>query len=189
MQGQQTSNNRRSTENLQGNNGGGNGSSSTWTSPQASSSFSRFQDIEVPLGGTTELNDDAKEKSLRRRSLLDERAARRRSLLSSYAADDVDRRRSLNSSSNLSSPNSKLRPSGSSSLLGVVESHQTPLPQLLKVSADSFEQWLKLATDNVSVTWQRTADVSILQMRTTIRHWQMPCNWCQYLTYSSFCSL
>lgn len=149
---QQASNHRKSSEHLHGNNGSGNGSSSAWTSPQASSSFSRFQDIEVPLGGTTELNDDAKEKSLRRRSLLDERAARRRSLLSSYAtsgADDVDRRRSLNNNNNLASPGSKLRPSGSSSLLGVVESHQTPLPKLLKVSADSFEQWLKLATDNV----------------------------------------
>ncbi|KAF9963424.1 hypothetical protein BGZ65_003489 [Modicella reniformis] len=126
-------------------NDGGNGGS-TWTSPQ-SSSFSRFQDIEVPLGGTAELNDDAKEKSLRRRSLLDERAARRRSLLS-YATDDADRRRSFNNSSNMASPGSKLRPSGPSSLLGVVEPHQTPLPTLLKVSADSFEQWLKLATDN-----------------------------------------
>jgi len=156
---QQASNHRKSSEHLHGNNGSGSGSSSTWTSPQASSSFSRFQDIEVPLGGTTELNDDAREKSLRRRSLLDERAARRRSLLSSYAtsggsggaggADDVDRRRSFNNNNNLGSPGSKLRPSGSSSLLGVVESHQTPLPKLLKVSADSFEQWLKLATDNV----------------------------------------
>ncbi|KAG0047734.1 hypothetical protein BGZ83_007252 [Gryganskiella cystojenkinii] len=169
MLGQQTPNNRRSVENLAA--GGGSSSStattssnnSNWTSPQASS-FSRFQDIEVPLGGTTELNDDAKEKSLRRRSLLDERAARRRSLL----MDGENRRRSHNnngnnntnqdqgagssgsSSSNLTSPNGKLRPSGASSLLGVVDSQQSaPLPSsLLKVSADSFEQWLKLATDN-----------------------------------------
>ncbi|KAF8936697.1 hypothetical protein BGZ58_003847 [Dissophora ornata] len=150
MLGQQTPNQRRSLENLQGQSGGNSGSNSTWTSPQGSS-FSRFQDIEVPLGGTTELNDDAKEKSLRRRSLLDERAARRRSLLS-YAGpgtEDGDRRRSMNNNNNnTASPSSKLRPSGSSSLLGVVESHQTPLPSLLKVSADSFEQWLKLATDN-----------------------------------------
>ncbi|KAF9180163.1 hypothetical protein BGZ51_006417 [Haplosporangium sp. Z 767] len=144
---QQTSNHRKSMES----NGGNSNSNSSWTSPQTSS-FSRMQDFEVPLGGTTELNDDAKEKSLRRRSLLDERAARRRSLLN-YAnapggADDGDRRRSSNNSSNLASP-SKLRPSGQSSLLGVVESHQAaPLPSLLKVSADSFEQWLKLATDN-----------------------------------------
>lgn len=168
MLGQQTSNQRKGAENMAGSspNGG-------WTSPQnnSSSSFSRFQDIEVPLGGTTELNDDAKEKSLRRRSLLDERAARRRSLLS--MTEDGDRRRSLNNNSNnnnannaqgqnaggsgtgsgsgLTSPN-KLRPSGASSLLGVVDAHQSaPLPSLLKVSADSFEQWLKLATDNVSL--------------------------------------
>ncbi|KAG0208641.1 hypothetical protein BGX28_000449 [Mortierella sp. GBA30] len=138
-----------------GGSGAGSGNNSAWTSP-SSSSFSRFQDYEVPLGGTTELNDDAKEKSLRRRSLLDERAARRRSLLSSVNApgSEDDRRRSMNNNNNnssngnnLTSPN-KLRPSGSSSLLGVVESHQPPLPSLLKVSADSFEQWLKLATDN-----------------------------------------
>ncbi|KAF9209822.1 hypothetical protein BGZ49_000543 [Haplosporangium sp. Z 27] len=139
---QQTSGQRKSMEHP----GNASGSNSTWTSPQASS-FSRFQDIEVPLGGTTELNDDAKEKSLRRRSLLDERAARRRSLLS-YAGpsstEDGDRR----TSTNLGNAGSKLRPSGSSSILGVVESHQAPLPSLLKVSADSFEQWLKLATDN-----------------------------------------
>ncbi|KAF9942710.1 hypothetical protein BGZ67_000116 [Mortierella alpina] len=152
MLGQQPMSHRKSVENQQG---GASGSSSAWTSP-STSSFSRFQDYDVPLGGTTELNDDAKEKSLRRRSLLDERAARRRSLLS-YAnapgADDADRRRSNNNNNNnnggnnLTSPN-KLRPSGSSSLLGIVESHQPPLPSLLKVSADSFEQWLKLATDN-----------------------------------------
>ncbi|KAF9398985.1 hypothetical protein BGX21_006984 [Mortierella sp. AD011] len=141
MPGQQTPGQRKSMENP----GSSSGSGGSWTSPQTSS-FSRFQDIEVPLGGTTELNDDAKEKSLRRRSLLDERAARRRSLLS-YAgpgADDGDRRTSMG----LNNAGSKLRPSGSSSLLGVVESHQAPLPSLLKVSADSFEQWLKLATDN-----------------------------------------
>ncbi|ORZ28099.1 condensin complex subunit 2/barren, partial [Lobosporangium transversale] len=155
----QTSGQRKSFENpnansaSSSNSSGSQSSSQAWPSPQSASSFSRFQDIEVPLGGTTELNDDAKEKSLRRRSLLDERAARRRSLLS-YGAEDGDRRRSLNnnnaggSSSNLASPGSKLRPSGTSSLLGVVESHQAPLPSLLKVSADSFEQWLKLATDN-----------------------------------------
>lgn len=59
----------------------------------------------------------------------------------------------LNTSSpNLASPgSSRLRPSGPSSLLGVVEPHQAPIPSLLKVSADSFEQWLKLATDNVSL--------------------------------------
>ncbi|KAF9433267.1 hypothetical protein BGZ76_009672 [Entomortierella beljakovae] len=119
--------------------GNASGSGSGGAINTLASSFSRFQDIEVPLGGTTELNDDAKEKSLRRRSLLDERAARRRSLLS-----EGDRR----TSGNLAGAGSKLRPSGSSSLLGVVESHQAPLPSLLKVSADSFEQWLKLATDN-----------------------------------------
>ncbi|KAG0328745.1 hypothetical protein BGZ99_004605 [Dissophora globulifera] len=146
---QQTPNQRRSMENVQSHGSGSSGSGGGLTSPQASS-FSRFQDMEVPLGGTTELNDDAKEKSLRRRSLLDERAARRRSLLS-YAApgtEDGDRRRSMNNNNNAPNAGSKLRPSGTSSLLGVVESHQAPLPALLKVSADSFEQWLKLATDN-----------------------------------------
>ncbi|KAI1314612.1 hypothetical protein EDD11_001955 [Mortierella claussenii] len=159
MLGQQTPTQRKNLENVHANSAGsstgssGGGSSSVWTSPQTSS-FSRFQDMEVPLGGTTPLNDDAKEKSLRRRSLLDERAARRRSLLnqSNTGGEDGDRRRSMNNninnSGNLTSPGSKLRPSGPSSLLGVVEPHQAPLPSLLKVSADSFEQWLKLATDN-----------------------------------------
>ncbi|KAG0348230.1 hypothetical protein BG004_005626 [Podila humilis] len=132
------------------------GSPPQLSSPQGSSSFSNFKDIEVPLGGTTELNDDAKEKSIRRRSLLDERAARRRSLLSmnTQGEEAENRRRSMNNSHNTNNPNlaspgsSRLRPSGTSSLLGVVESHQAPIPSLLKVSADSFEQWLKLATDN-----------------------------------------
>ncbi|KAF9583624.1 hypothetical protein BGW38_009010 [Lunasporangiospora selenospora] len=174
MLGQQPSHPRKSLENLSTGAAGSNSSNSgTLASPQTSS-FSRFQDIEVPLGGTTELNDDAKEKSLRRRSLLDERAARRRSLLSltgpTGADDGENRRRSTNSSlsnlgqssttasssaadgsgpqSDLSSSSSKLRPSGTSNLLGVVDSQAAPLPKLLKVSADSFEQWLKLATDN-----------------------------------------
>ncbi|KAF9971713.1 hypothetical protein BGZ73_005242 [Actinomortierella ambigua] len=133
-----------------------------------SSSFSTFRDIEVPLGGNTELNDDAKEKSLRRRSLLDERAARRRSLLSSpgasrtsdahaSAADDENRRRStgLQRSGTMSAGSSGLAGAAvtgagasGSTVLGIVEPNQGPLPALLKVSADSFEQWLKLATDN-----------------------------------------
>ncbi|KAF9157651.1 hypothetical protein DFQ26_008520 [Actinomortierella ambigua] len=137
-----------------------------------SSSFSIFRDIEVPLGGNTELNDDAKEKSLRRRSLLDERAARRRSLLSSpnasrtsdahasgqaSPADEENRRRSsgLQRSSTMTGSSSGLAGSipagtaaGGSTVLGIVEPNQGPLPALLKVSADSFEQWLKLATDN-----------------------------------------
>ncbi|KAF9318208.1 hypothetical protein BG003_011685 [Podila horticola] len=155
MLGQQTPAQRKSLENLSSASASS-GSPPQWSSPQGSSSFSTFKDIEVPLGGTTELNDDAKEKSLRRRSLLDERAARRRSLLSMNAQGEEgeNRRRSMNNNLNTSSPNlaspgsSRLRPSGPSSLLGVVEPHQAPIPSLLKVSADSFEQWLKLATDN-----------------------------------------
>lgn len=50
---------------------------------------------------------------------------------------------------NLGSPSSKLRPSGQSGILGVVDSLQAPLPIPVTVSMDSFEQWLKLATDNV----------------------------------------
>ncbi|KAF9330868.1 hypothetical protein BG006_006220 [Podila minutissima] len=155
MLGQQTPTQRKSLENMSSASAS-TGSPPQWSSPQGSSSFSNFKDIEVPLGGTTELNDDAKEKSLRRRSLLDERAARRRSLLSmnNQGEEGENRRRSMNNNLNTSSPNlaspgsSRLRPSGPSSLLGVVESHQAPIPSLLKVSADSFEQWLKLATDN-----------------------------------------
>ncbi|KAF9392770.1 hypothetical protein CPB97_010146 [Podila verticillata] len=154
MLGQQTPTQRKSLENLPSASAS-TGSPPQWSSPQGSS-FSNFKDIEVPLGGTTELNDDAKEKSLRRRSLLDERAARRRSLLSmnNQGEEGENRRRSMNNNLNASSPNlaspgsSRLRPSGPSSLLGVVEPHQAPIPSLLKVSADSFEQWLKLATDN-----------------------------------------
>ncbi|KAG0238912.1 hypothetical protein BGW42_000073 [Actinomortierella wolfii] len=160
---------RRSLENL---NTGSSSSLPLRNSPAMSSSFSTFRDIEVPLGGNTELNDDAKEKSLRRRSLLDERAARRRSLLSSPNAsrtsdahgsghsnlDDENRRRSsgLQRSSTIGASSSGLAgaaasggaAAGGSTVLGIVEPNQGPLPALLKVSADSFEQWLKLATDN-----------------------------------------
>ncbi|KAF9404665.1 hypothetical protein BGZ94_004016 [Podila epigama] len=160
---QQHSSHRKSLENMSSPSLSGGSGQAAWTSsPQGSSSFSSFKDMEVPLGGTTSLNDDAREKSIRRRSLLDERAARRRSLLSMNAqagaggADDGEnRRRSMNqgginsgSNPNLASPNSRLRPSGPSSLLGIVESHQPNIPSLVKVNADSFEQWLKLATDN-----------------------------------------
>lgn len=129
------------------------GSNSNIRPPLASSSSSaaRYQDIEVPLGGTTELNDDAKEKRLRRMSDMNERANRRLSFRQGgAAAAGGDGQGS--GGNNLGSPSSKLRPSGPSGLLGVVDSLQAPLPIPVTVSMDSFEQWLKLATDNVRST-------------------------------------
>ncbi|KAG0275168.1 hypothetical protein BGZ95_009121 [Linnemannia exigua] len=121
-----------------------------------SSSAARYQDIEVPLGGTTELNDDAKEKRLRRMSDMNDRANRRLSFRPFGAAGGSGSGSGAgeggehgSGGNNLGSPSSsKLRPSGPSSLLGVVDSLQAPLPIPVTVSMDSFEQWLKLATDN-----------------------------------------
>ncbi|KAK3833030.1 MAG: barren protein [Linnemannia elongata] len=126
------------------------GSSSNNRPPLASSSSSaaRYQDIEVPLGGTTELNDDAKEKRLRRMSDMNERANRRLSFRQGGPAAAAGGDGQGSGGNNLGSPSSKLRPSGPSGLLGVVDSLQAPLPIPVTVSMDSFEQWLKLATDN-----------------------------------------
>ncbi|KAG0195966.1 hypothetical protein BGX33_002299, partial [Mortierella sp. NVP41] len=154
---QKSPNQQRSADNMRrvssGHRGvGGGGSRNSLSSPHSSSSTSRYQDIEVPLGGNgaaTQLNDDAREKQLRRRSDMHDRAARRLSYLP-HSATGAEGEGGDQGGNNLGSPSSKLRPSGTSSILGVVDpSHQTPLPSsLLKVSVDSFEQWLKLATDN-----------------------------------------
>ncbi|KAF9902359.1 hypothetical protein EC991_004991 [Linnemannia zychae] len=132
----------------------GQGGNRPGLSSPLSSSAARYQDIEVPLGGATELNDDAKEKRLRRMSDMNDRANRRLSFRpfgaaggSGAGAGEVSEHGGA--SNNLGSPSSsKLRPSGTSSLLGVVDNLQAPLPIQVTVSMDSFEQWLKLATDN-----------------------------------------
>lgn len=127
------------------------GSSRPALSSPLTSSAARYQDIEVPLGGATELNDDAKEKRLRRMSDMNDRANRRLSFRPFGAAGEAGAGGDVHGSggNNLGSPSSKLRPSGQSGLLGVVDSLQAPLPIPVTVSMDSFEQWLKLATDNV----------------------------------------
>ncbi|KAF9920653.1 hypothetical protein FBU30_009482 [Linnemannia zychae] len=125
----------------------GQGGSRSGLSSPLSSSAARYQDIEVPLDGTTELNDDAKEKRLRRMSDMNERVNRRLSFrpFGASGAEGGDQ----SGTNSMGSPgSSKLRPSGASSLLGVVDSIQAPLPIPVTVSLDSFEQWLKLATDN-----------------------------------------
>ena len=130
----------------------GQGGNRPGLSSPLSSSAARYQDIEVPLGGATELNDDAKEKRLRRMSDMNDRANRRLSFRPFGATGEAGAGgdgHGSGSNNNLSSPSSKLRPSGQSGLLGVVDSLQAPLPIPVTVSMDSFEQWLKLATDNV----------------------------------------
>jgi condensin complex subunit 2 len=130
---------------------GQSGSSRPALSSPLSSSAARYQDIEVPLGGATELNDDAKEKRLRRMSDMNDRANRRLSFRPFGATGEASAGGDSHGSggNNLGSPSNKLRPSGQSGLLGVVDSLQAPLPIPVTVSMDSFEQWLKLATDNV----------------------------------------
>ncbi|KAF9124632.1 hypothetical protein BGW39_008058 [Mortierella sp. 14UC] len=134
----------------------GQGGSRPGLSSPLSSSAARYQDIEVPLGGATELNDDAKEKRLRRMSDMNDRANRRLSFRPFGAAGGSGSGSGTGeggehggAGNNLGSPpSSKLRPSGTSSLLGVVDNLQPSLPMQVTVSMDSFEQWLKLATDN-----------------------------------------